>query len=88
MAAAAFRLSDQGICDLATGWAALSTVPAALLGLTDRGRIAPGLRADLAIVDLATRRMTAVICDGRLVHARPEWRRRFLPRPATGIAAQ
>jgi N-acetylglucosamine-6-phosphate deacetylase len=28
-----------------------SLVPAQLLGLTDRGRIAPGYRADLAVLD-------------------------------------
>jgi len=28
-----------------------SEVPAALLGLTDRGRIAPGCRAELVVVD-------------------------------------
>ncbi|MBL4915789.1 alkylphosphonate utilization protein [Szabonella alba] len=88
LVAAAFRLADQGLCSLATGWGALSTIPAALLGLHDRGRIASGLRADLVIVDAATRRIAAVICDGRLVHARPEWRSRFRPRPATRFAAQ
>jgi imidazolonepropionase-like amidohydrolase len=31
--------------------AAATSVPAAIFGLTDRGRIAPGLRADLLLVD-------------------------------------
>jgi dihydroorotase len=31
---------------------AISTRPAKILGLRDRGRIAPGLRADLAIFDV------------------------------------
>jgi len=32
-------------------WSMASEVPAALLGLTDRGRIAPGCRAELVVVD-------------------------------------
>jgi alpha-D-ribose 1-methylphosphonate 5-triphosphate diphosphatase len=33
--------------DLARGIATVTAAPAAAVGLTDRGRIAPGLRADL-----------------------------------------
>ena len=50
--------------------AAATTVPARVLGLADRGRIAPGARADLTIV---TRDFEAAgtIVDGRLVWAGP-----------------
>jgi N-acetylglucosamine-6-phosphate deacetylase len=49
---------DDGLRNLAaatgrgveTAVAAATTVPARVLGLTDRGRIAPGARADLTIV--------------------------------------
>lgn len=38
-------------CDLVDALATVTTTPATLLGLTDRGRIAAGLRADLVILD-------------------------------------
>jgi imidazolonepropionase-like amidohydrolase len=51
-----------------------TVAPAALFGLTDRGAIAPGLRADLLLVDgdptasiEATRRIRGVWCAGRQV---------------------
>jgi len=48
---APFILAARGSLDLASAWALVSTNPAAAAGLTDRGRIAPGLRADLLVVD-------------------------------------
>ncbi|MFT3973848.1 MAG: alpha-D-ribose 1-methylphosphonate 5-triphosphate diphosphatase [Amaricoccus sp.] len=49
---AAVRLGEaQG--DLAAGFATVTTAPAMAAGLADRGRIAPGLRADLLRVRLA-----------------------------------
>ncbi|MBS7703053.1 alpha-D-ribose 1-methylphosphonate 5-triphosphate diphosphatase [Chelatococcus asaccharovorans] len=48
---AAFALAAQGF-DLAETIALVTQNPAALLGFTDRGRIAPGLRADLVRVRL------------------------------------
>ncbi|MFN4173136.1 MAG: alkylphosphonate utilization protein [Pseudorhodobacter sp.] len=88
LALAVFRLADGGWCDLATAWAAISSNPARILHLTDRGRISPGLRADLVVLHEGTRRIAAVICDGRLVHARPALRHRLLDLPAPRIAAQ
>jgi N-acetylglucosamine-6-phosphate deacetylase len=38
-------------CDLADALATVTTTPADLLGLTDRGRLEPGRRADLTILD-------------------------------------
>ena len=38
-------------CSLADALATVTTTPADLLGLTDRGRIRAGARADLTIVD-------------------------------------
>jgi N-acetylglucosamine-6-phosphate deacetylase len=37
-------------CPLADALATMTTVPAALLSLTDRGRLAPGARADLTLL--------------------------------------
>jgi N-acetylglucosamine-6-phosphate deacetylase len=45
-------------------------VPARLLGLTDRGRITPGARADLTIVT-ADFEAAGTIVGGRLVWAGP-----------------
>ncbi|HEY4018668.1 MAG TPA: amidohydrolase family protein [Pseudonocardiaceae bacterium] len=49
-------------------------LPARAFGLTDRGRVEPGLRADLLLVDgdptvdiTATRKIRAVWCAGRLI---------------------
>jgi N-acyl-D-amino-acid deacylase len=41
----------QGLLPLEEGVARLTARPAELLGLRDRGRIAPGLRADLVLID-------------------------------------
>ena len=46
---AAFRLADEGVLDLAAAIRMLTLNPARAVGLTDRGAIAPGLVADLAI---------------------------------------
>lgn len=46
---AALQLAPQ--LGLAAAWALVSTGPARLLGLHDRGQIAPGLRADLVVLD-------------------------------------
>ncbi|MDA0962355.1 MAG: alpha-D-ribose 1-methylphosphonate 5-triphosphate diphosphatase, partial [Proteobacteria bacterium] len=62
---AALMLADSGVMPLEQAWALVSSGPARLLGLTDRGRIAPGLRADLVILDAATRRVEGTVAGGR-----------------------
>lgn len=47
--AAPFRLAARGVLNLDASWALVSSNPADALGLTDRGRIAEGLRADLTL---------------------------------------
>ena len=68
LAEAAWLLADTGVRPLARAWAMISEVPARLVGLTDRGRIEPGLRADFVIVDAATRRIEATVSRGRFAH--------------------
>lgn len=51
MLGAIARLKADGIDSLAALWRLVSTNPAAAMGLADRGRIAPGLRADLILID-------------------------------------
>lgn len=48
---AAFILVDRGYTDLADAWRLVSTTPARVSGLTDRGEINPGQRADIVVVD-------------------------------------
>lgn len=75
---AAFRLVDDGILDLPAAWAMISTRPAEILCLADRGVIAYGKRADLCVVNEETRRVEATLSAGRLTHLTGEAAHRFL----------
>ena len=48
---AAFRLARDGTTDLGRAWALVSSNPAHACGLSDRGDLSPGKRADLLIID-------------------------------------
>lgn len=61
---AALMLVERGVCDFETAWGLVSSGPAQVLGLRDRGALLPGLRADLAILDGATGRVAAVMAAG------------------------
>jgi alpha-D-ribose 1-methylphosphonate 5-triphosphate diphosphatase len=50
MLPAAFRLWEDGVCDLPTAWAMVSCNAADAAGLRDRGRLAIGQRADILLV--------------------------------------
>lgn len=66
---APFALAERGAATLAGAWALVSRNPAEALGLTDRGAIRPGLRADLVLVEPGPQpRVAATIVAGRLVH--------------------
>jgi len=49
LANAADLLDKLGILDFASAWALVSRNPARALGLSDRGEIAPGKRADILL---------------------------------------
>jgi alpha-D-ribose 1-methylphosphonate 5-triphosphate diphosphatase len=69
--AAAFRLYESGVAPLAKAWALICETPARAMKLHDRGRIEPGLRADLILVDGAVPmrpRVVAVLVAGRIVY--------------------
>jgi alpha-D-ribose 1-methylphosphonate 5-triphosphate diphosphatase len=83
---AAWALVDAGLLDLAAAWAMISTRPAEVLGLRDRGQISPGLRADLTLVNAETRAIEATICNGRLVHLAGDAALRFLSRTPASVA--
>ena len=81
---APFKLAHEGACTLAEAWRMVSEHPAAALGLADRGRIAPGRRADLLLVEpgaAGSARLVATIAAGRLAYcadpARMETRRSY-----------
>ncbi|PZA11289.1 alpha-D-ribose 1-methylphosphonate 5-triphosphate diphosphatase [Rhodopseudomonas palustris] len=68
---AVFRLVHDGILPLEQAWKLISENPARAAGLSERGTIASGQRADVLLVDdrVALRpRIVAVIAGGRLVH--------------------
>ena len=65
MRRAAWFVADAGILDLAKAWGLLSSGPARVLGLEDRGALLPGLRADLIVMDPKTRRIGATLSGGQ-----------------------
>jgi len=78
LARAAFCLADEGICDLASAWRLVSEGPARVLGLEDRGTLAKGARADLVVIERATRRIGTTIAGGRISYMAGEAAMRFL----------
>jgi alpha-D-ribose 1-methylphosphonate 5-triphosphate diphosphatase len=68
---AAFRLAADGVLPLSQAWDLISAAPARAAGLSDRGVLTEGYRADIILVDdeVPLRpRIVAVIAAGRLVH--------------------
>jgi len=65
---APFILAQSGLCTLAQAWALVSSNPARALGLSDRGSLAPGKRADVVLVEATAgeARLVATICGGEL----------------------
>ncbi len=80
MLRAALVLAGRGVLDLARAWALISANPAAAAGLTDRGMIAEGMRADMLLVDPECGRVVATIAAGRIAHIIAEGAARLLPR--------
>jgi alpha-D-ribose 1-methylphosphonate 5-triphosphate diphosphatase len=68
---APFKLARDGQATLAEAWSLVSSGPADALGLADRGRLAPGFRADIVIAEdrgAAPPRIVATLVAGRIVH--------------------
>ncbi|AVO38471.1 alpha-D-ribose 1-methylphosphonate 5-triphosphate diphosphatase [Pukyongiella litopenaei] len=78
---AALALADSGTLDFAAAWALVSEGPARLLDLSDRGRLAPGLRADLVLLDEADGRVAATIAGGRVAYMQGDVAARFCAGP-------
>ena len=88
---AAFRLAADGVRPLAKAWELISAAPAGAAGLSDRGHLAPGQRADILLVDdtlLLRPRVVAVIVAGRLVHLTDASRIIAAPARLEAIAAE
>ena len=86
---AVWALVDAGVADMAQAWALVSTGPARALGLSDRGEVAKGLRADLVLVNKSTRQIDATIAGGRLAYlAGPVAARFFAQTGAQRLAAE
>jgi alpha-D-ribose 1-methylphosphonate 5-triphosphate diphosphatase len=67
---AAFRLAREGVLPFAKAWNLVSANPAAAAGMTDRGSIRAGARADFVLVDdeqPALPRVAATLVAGRPV---------------------
>ncbi|RBW58905.1 alpha-D-ribose 1-methylphosphonate 5-triphosphate diphosphatase [Ruegeria sp. A3M17] len=63
---AALMLAKSGLLDLAMAWALVSSGPARVLGLQDRGTLAPGQRADMVILEAQSHRVAATLAGGRV----------------------
>ena len=86
---AVWGLVDRGVMGLAQAWALVSSRPAEIMRLVDRGRLEPGLRADMVIVNAETRGIEATISAGRLSYLAGEAARRFVSQPeALRLAAE
>lgn len=81
LAMAAFALVERGVLDLPKAWAMISSKPAEILRMPDRGRLEPGMRADLVVVNAETRAIEATIAGGRLSYLSGEAGRRFMAQP-------
>lgn len=75
---AALLLAQTGIVDFAAAWDLVSGGPARVLGLDDRGSLAPGQRADLLVLEGESRRVAAVLVQGRFTYLAGDVAGRFL----------
>lgn len=75
---AALELVKKGICDLPAAWRLVSEGPAKVLGLTDRGVIEAGKRADLVIFDRETGRVGATMAGGKITYMTSPLAERFI----------
>lgn len=69
---APFRLQVDGRCGLAEAWRLISSNPARYAGLTDRGDVVAGKRADLVVIDdydPTAPRVLATIVAGKFIWA-------------------
>ncbi|PIE11414.1 MAG: alkylphosphonate utilization protein [Rhodobacterales bacterium] len=88
---AVLTLAGDDLDRLAATWRIVAELPAQIMRLPDRGIIARGLRADLVIIDTATRQLAGTIVAGRPVWLSGPLRQRFaqvIPAPTLIAAAE
>jgi len=89
LAQAAFALADARLRDLPQAWEMISTHPARIMGLTDRGALDTGKRADLTIINAETRQIEATMAGGRWTHLCGEVANRVMQmRAPVSVAAE
>lgn len=74
---AALMLAHSGVLSFADAWALVSSGPASVLGLEDRGDLEPGKRADIVVLD-AQDRVAATMSGGRVSYMSGDIADRFL----------
>lgn len=74
---AALMLAKTGLLPIEAAWALVSEGPARVLGLADRGRLLPGQRADLVVLD-AQDRVAATLSEGRVSYMTGDIAARFV----------
>ncbi|MDK3017452.1 alpha-D-ribose 1-methylphosphonate 5-triphosphate diphosphatase [Pseudodonghicola flavimaris] len=75
---AALSLAQTGVLGVEAAWDLVSAGPARVLGLSDRGTLAPGKRADLLVLERSSGRIVAVFAAGRVAHMSGDLAARFL----------
>ena len=75
---AALMLAKSGVLDMEGAWALVSSGPARVLGLTDRGNLISGKRADIVILDAKSHRVAATMAGGRISYMSGDIATRFL----------
>ena len=75
---AALMLWQNGMRELSDAWSLVSAGPAAVLGLSDRGSLEAGKRADMVILERDSLRVAATLVQGRVSHMRGDIATRFM----------
>ncbi|MCX7566988.1 alpha-D-ribose 1-methylphosphonate 5-triphosphate diphosphatase [Sulfitobacter sp. F26169L] len=75
---AALMLWQNGMRDLAGAWALVSAGPAAVLGLSDRGVLTAGKRADITVLERESLRVAATLVQGRVSYMSGDIAARFM----------
>lgn len=78
LAQATWAIADARVLSFAHAWEMISTRPAQIMGLADRGRLDAGQRADLVVLNPNTRRIEATFARGQIVYASNEVARRLV----------
>jgi alpha-D-ribose 1-methylphosphonate 5-triphosphate diphosphatase len=66
---AAWVIADARALSFAHAWEMISTRPAQIMGLSDRGSLTEGQRADLVVLNPTTRRVEATVVRGQIAFA-------------------